>query len=322
MAEAPAFSTQVAPILFNHCVGCHRAGEVASGVPLVAYEAAKFWAASIKNQVLKRTMPPWPADPAHSVKFSNDARLSQQDIDTLVAWADAGAPKGNDSDLPPMPDFTQGWQHPQGRAPDVVVSLPEYSVAASGEIPYIQVRVMVPLARDRWITDLQVRAGNSALVHHRAITEVAMAEALRPEDLATLDRVAEQLGMSSGAFATARPAVIDPENPASFDMLGVYTPGTSFDTYGDGNAKLLKDGKNLYINFNVHYTATDKQEKDRSQLAFWFQPQPPHHQLYRVPAPGKTIIVNGRQLLTDEPGTKAEGTDVAIPPISPYADNY
>lgn len=175
MAEAPAFSKQVAPILFNHCVGCYLAGEVGSAVPLVSYEAAKSWAASIKNQVLKRTMPPRPTDSAHRAKFSNDARLSLQDFDTLVAWVDAGAPEGNDSDLPRMPDFTQEWQHFQGRAPDVVVSLPEYSVAASGEVPYIQVRVRVPLARDRWITALQVRPGNSALVHRMAITEIKMA---------------------------------------------------------------------------------------------------------------------------------------------------
>jgi hypothetical protein len=38
--------------------------------------------------------------------------------------------------------------------------------------------------------------------------------------------------------------------------------------------------------------------------------------------PGRTILVNGRELLTDDPGTKAEGTDVAIPPISPGEQHY
>ena len=46
-------------------------------------------------------MPPWPADPARSLKFRNDARLSERDIATLVAWIDAGTPKGNDTDLRP-----------------------------------------------------------------------------------------------------------------------------------------------------------------------------------------------------------------------------
>src|SRR6202035_1444602 len=49
---------------------------------------------------------------------------------------------------------------------------------------------------------------------------------------------------------------------------------------------------------------------------------PPKHQLFRVPGAGETIIVNGRELLTDAPGAKAEGTHVAIPPIPPFAENY
>jgi hypothetical protein len=57
-------------------------------------------------------------------------------------------------------------------------------------------------------------------------------------------------------------------------------------------------------------------------LAFWFQPEPPKHQLFRVPASGETIIADGRELLTDTPGKKAEGTDVVIPPIPPFAENY
>ena len=92
--------------------------------------------------------------------------------------------------------------------------------------------------------------------------------------------------------------------------------------YGDGSAKLLKGGKNLYLNFNIHYQTTGKPEKDRSMIGFWFQPEPPKHQLFRVPASGETIIADGKELLTDAPGKKAEGTRVAIPPIPPYAENY
>jgi len=57
-------------------------------------------------------------------------------------------------------------------------------------------------------------------------------------------------------------------------------------------------------------------------LPFGFQPEPPKRQLFRVPGSGGTIIADGKQLLTDAPGEKAEGTGVAIPPIPPYAENY
>ena len=67
---------------------------------LMTYDETRPWARSIKQRVVKREMPPWSADPAHGV-FKNDPRLSQKDIDTIAAWVDAGAPKGNDRDLPP-----------------------------------------------------------------------------------------------------------------------------------------------------------------------------------------------------------------------------
>ena len=317
---APTFK-EVAPILFKNCTNCHRPGEIASAESFLSYDTVRPWAESIKQQVLKREMPPWPADPNGSVKFRNDARLSQQEIDTLVAWVNAGAPRGNDSDLPPAPTIVQGWLHPKGLAPDLVITLPEFQVPATGEIPYLRYLVKVPFPEDKWVVGLQVRPGNRAIVHHMAITELALADGVTPADLDTLAMVARQFGFSSRSIAT-QPAVAVPAYPAVYDMLGVYTPGTTFEMYKDGGAKQLKGGANLYLSFNIHYQTTGKPETDRSRLAFWFQPKPPEHQLFRVPAAGETIIADGKQLLTDTPGKKAEGTGVVIPPIPPYAENY
>jgi mono/diheme cytochrome c family protein len=318
---APTFSKEVAPILFKNCANCHRPGDIASAVSLLSYDNARPWAKSIKEKVLQREMPPWPADPNGSVKFRNDPRLTQQDIDTLVAWVNAGAPKGNDADLPPMPSFAQDWLHPKGLAPDLVISLPQFQLPATGEIPYLKYLAKVPLSEDKWVVAIQVRPGNRALVHHMAITELALNDGVTPADLDRLTQVARQLGLP-GSLDLTRSAVTVPANAALSDMLGVYTPGTTFEMYGDGSAKLLKGGKNFYLNFNIHYQTTGKPEKDRTMIAFWFQPGPPEHQLFRVPASGETIIADGKELLTDAPGEKAEGTRVAIPPIPPYAENY
>ena len=326
-ATRPTFTEEVAPILFKNCVKCHRPGEIASTVPLLSYETARPWATAIKQKVEAREMPPWPADPNRSLKFRNDARLSRQDINTLVAWANAGAPKGNDADLPPVPKFAHGWLHPQGVEPDLVISLPgEFQAPAHGEIPYVRFLVKVPFLEDKWIVASQARPGNAALVHHMAITEIELADRVAGMSDAELGVLARLLGfpgdLTRARTMGARNAVTDASNPAVFDMLGMYTPGTTFESYGDDSAKLLKGGKNMYFNFNIHYQTTGKPEKDRSMMAFWFQPKPPKHQLFRVPAAAETIIANGRELLTDAPGTKAEGTQVAIPPIPPYADNY
>jgi mono/diheme cytochrome c family protein len=103
VALAPTFTRDVAPILFKHCVICHRPGEIAAPVSLLTYDAARPWAKSLKEKVLTREMPPWPADPNSGVKFRNEARLSRKEIDTLAAWVDTGAPRGGEADLPPLP---------------------------------------------------------------------------------------------------------------------------------------------------------------------------------------------------------------------------
>ena len=318
-SPAPTFNADVAPILFKHCANCHRAGEIASAMPLVTYDDARAVAESIKETVIHREMPPWPADPNRSVKFRNDARLSQKEIDTLVAWVNAGTPKGNDAGAPPVPAFQQGWLHPGGRAPDLVIPLPTFHVPASGEIPYVRYMAKVPVSGDRWVAAIQVRPSNRTLVHHMAITELALKDGLTPENLEQFTQAAHQLGLP---FRAARPAVVDPTDPAVYDMLGVYTPGTTFERWGEGDAKLLKGGGNMYLNFNIHYQTTGKAETDQPSIAFWFQPEPPRHQLYRVPAAEETIIADGKELLTDAPGQKAEGTNVVIPPIPAYAENY
>jgi mono/diheme cytochrome c family protein len=97
--QAPVtFSKDVAPIFYNHCVECHRPTMFAP-MSLLTYEDARPWARAIKQRVLSREMPPWGADPAIG-HFRNDSRLSQSDIDMIVAWVDGGAQKGNDADLP------------------------------------------------------------------------------------------------------------------------------------------------------------------------------------------------------------------------------
>jgi hypothetical protein len=290
-------------------------------VSLLSYDTAKLWGESIKEQVSQRAMPPWPVDPNGSVKLRNDPRLTQREIDTLVAWVDAGTPKGNDADVPSPPGLAQGWLHPKGLAPDLVITLPQSQLPAELEIPYLRYLVKVPVSEDKWVVAMQVLPGNSAVVHHMAISEIALAEGVTPENIDKLNKVARTLGFPNG-LNTSSFAVTAPGNPAVYDMLGVYTPGTTIEMYEDGSAKLLKSGKNLFLNVNIHYQTTGKPETDQTRVAFWFRPDPPKHQLFRVPAAGDTIIVNGEQLLTDAPGVKAEGTTVAIPPIPPYAENY
>jgi len=90
--EKPTFSNDVAPILFDRCVSCHRPGEAAP-MSFTSYQLVRPWVKAIRDQVVARNMPVWLADP-HSGSFKNDRRLSQVEIDTIVNWVSTGAPEG------------------------------------------------------------------------------------------------------------------------------------------------------------------------------------------------------------------------------------
>ena len=53
-------------------------------------------------------MPSWFADPTVG-DYSNERRLSDSEIQTIVRWVDGGAPGGNPADLPTPRTFVDGW---------------------------------------------------------------------------------------------------------------------------------------------------------------------------------------------------------------------
>jgi mono/diheme cytochrome c family protein len=156
------FNKDIAPIFFNNCVQCHRSGEIAP-MSLVSFKDSRPWARSIKEKVVTGVMPPWHADP-HYGEFSNDRRLSQKDIDTIVAWVDQGANEGNPKDLPPAPQFLEGWNIGK---PDAVFYLPqEYAVPATGVVEYKYFNVPTGFKEDKWIQAAEIRPGVRGVVHH------------------------------------------------------------------------------------------------------------------------------------------------------------
>lgn len=161
-AAEVTYSRDVAPILNDNCVYCHRPGEVAP-FSMMSYQETRPWARAMRQEVLTKRMPPWYADP-HYGSFSNDKTLTEEQIQTIVAWADAGAPEGNPADLPQAPEFADGWQI---GTPDLVVTMTEpYQVPATGEIPYVTLPTDYVFPEDTWVQAIEVRPGNREVVHH------------------------------------------------------------------------------------------------------------------------------------------------------------
>src|SRR5205085_12452735 len=100
------FNKDVAPIFFKNCAECHKPNDIAP-MSLLTYKEARPWARSIKEKVASREMPPWSPDP-HYGQFTNEKRLTDKEVETIVAWVDNGGKEGNPKDLPPTPEFAKG----------------------------------------------------------------------------------------------------------------------------------------------------------------------------------------------------------------------
>ncbi len=125
-AADPTYVHDVAPILNQHCVVCHRANDIGP-MALGTYRETRPWAAAIREAVATHKMPPWHGDPG-SHAFSNDSRLADSDIATLVSWASTGAKEGDVPSSMASVSFPSGW-HIQ---PDVIFSLPREQLVAAG----------------------------------------------------------------------------------------------------------------------------------------------------------------------------------------------
>jgi hypothetical protein len=162
---APANATytkDVAPILNARCVMCHRPGEVAP-MSLMTYAEVRPWMKSIEQRVIQeKSMPPWFADPAHGT-FRNDARLTEDELATLQAWIRAGVPMGNPADLPPAPQFPDGWVLGE---PDYVVELPAVDVPTEGPDQFPNLSARLSLPEDKWIRAIEVMPSQKRAVHH------------------------------------------------------------------------------------------------------------------------------------------------------------
>src|SRR5262245_31279474 len=164
-AGAVTFSRDVAPILQERCQACHRPGQIGP-MPLRSYAEARPWAKAIAKQVASREMPPWFAHP-DSRPMKGDQNLRQEEIDTIVAWAESGAAQGDPADLPPPREFAKfkgGWAH---REPDLELEPMAASfVGKEVDDEYRCYSVKLGLERDVWVKGVEFQPGNPAVVHH------------------------------------------------------------------------------------------------------------------------------------------------------------
>ena len=254
-AAAVTFTKDIAPIFLRSCVGCHRPGQMAP-MSLLTWEDARPWARSIGNRVGRREMPPWHLDKTVGItEYANDISLSDEDVAKVVAWVEAGAPRGDPALMPPLPKFEPSEYAWRLGEPDLVLTTTEeYVVKAKGPDTFIYFdAVPTGLTEDRYIKAIDMRGSlvGGKTVHH--------GNAVAVQDDAP--------GYNGRVDANMRPGAARWEGT----YLMNFNPGMSPNQFPPDTGQLLKAGS--LVAMDAHYHPYGEQVADRLSVGIYFYPK-------------------------------------------------
>ncbi|GMV99517.1 MAG: hypothetical protein AMXMBFR84_06560 [Candidatus Hydrogenedentota bacterium] len=248
LPQEVSYVNDIVPIIENKCVSCHSPGNIGP-FSFSSHRRVQTWGPMIEEVLMTQRMPPWHADEEVGA-FSNARDLSAKETRTVLAWLDAGAPKDGDVDpLEAVEDMEMpAWSLGE---PDLLVELPEDQVIpASGVFDYRYFGVPSGLTEDKWVRAVEVRTNNRQVTHH---VLVFLSEPNRRENEDD-DEDDDNDGGLEGFFAG-------------------YVPGFHPQVYPKDSGKFLPAGSRFV--FQNHYTATGKEEHERTQMALYFHDTPP-----------------------------------------------
>lgn len=266
---AVTFSKDVAPIVFENCASCHRPGE-AGPFSLTNYAEVRKRARQIVEVTEDRFMPPWHAESAQ-VKFVGERRLSAREIEILREWEEAGAPEGDPEEVPPLPDFPEGW--PLGE-PDLIVEMAEvFEIPESGPDIYRNFMLPLNLTENKWVKAIEFRPGTPEVVHHSLFYFDTGGEARR------LDAADRKPGFARmGRF----------ERDGS---LGGWAVGGRAVPLPEDLAYALPAGSDLIL--STHFHPTGKPESERSKVGLYFAEEPPKRGFAGIQLPPHFGAISG-----------------------------
>jgi peroxiredoxin len=244
-ASNVTFCDQVIRVLSEHCVDCHREGEIGP-FALDDYDEVVGWADMCLEVIQQGRMPPWHANPVHGT-FANARHMPDSDKQLLQDWVVAGTPYGDVNDLPPPKARVEGWQLPQSPHAVFQMSDQPFRVPAEGTVEYQYFVVDPGFEEDKWIRAVQVIPGNPAVVHH--------------------------------CIAFTRPP--DGADFRDIGLLSAYVPGQRTAIRPDGYAQHVPAKSKIV--FQMHYTPTGKPESDMTRIGLVFaEPEQVTHEVYAL----------------------------------------
>jgi mono/diheme cytochrome c family protein len=290
-AGSVTFHRDVFPILQQHCQTCHRPGEVGP-FSLMTYRQAVNWAQDIKAFTQSRKMPPW--KPVAGPAFHGERKLTDREVATLAAWVDGDTPEGDPKDAPPPRRFPEGWQ--LGK-PDFVLTVSDSFQVGGGGADLFRCFVLpTNLPADQYVTAVEVRPGNSRVVHHALLFLDTTGQGRRLERKEQ-GRAETEEGTDHGPGYTTKMGI----GFVPSGGFGGWAPGQMPRVLPPGTGYPLPKGADVIL--QLHYHRTGRPEADRTTVGLYLAKQPIQKRfqslvvrgpfLFRIPAGEERYRVEG-----------------------------
>jgi hypothetical protein len=256
VSKPVTFAKDIAPIFQAKCEECHRPN---TGAPmsLRTYAESRPWAKDIKQRVITHNMPPWHLDKTVGIQhFSNDRSLTDDQVNLIVRWVDAGAPAGDAKDMPaPLQwnDDNHWTLAKQFGEPELVIKSDDYTMPAHGQDVWFKPLTEVQLNEPRWVRAVEMRPGT---VKGRKIMHHVLARLMQDET----------------AYKASNPGAGDGGGGSGgAGLLMEWAVGKNFDIYRPGSGKLLLPGSKIWWELHIH--AVGEEIRDHAELAVYFYPK-------------------------------------------------
>lgn len=243
----PTYYGEVGAILNQNCVSCHTAGGI-GGFSLETYADAQPLSPLIKTYTAARIMPPFNADNSGECNTFKEARwLSDEQIATLGAWSDAGAPAG-DSAIP----VPTGTPAPTIVSPDAVVEMKADYLPVSGPNDDYRCFVVDPVSDvDVFVTAFEFVPGDSRVVHHAILYTMDSAG-----EASAVAQEGEDLEPGYDCFGGTK--------IASANWASAWVPGAGASILPSGTGVRLLGGRKMVM--QIHYNTQQGSFPDRTSV--------------------------------------------------------
>ncbi|MCB0987258.1 MAG: YceI family protein [Microthrixaceae bacterium] len=283
----PSYVGDIEPILERNCVSCHQSGQFgAHTLTLDDAGDAKAVSDGIKTVTQVGYMPPWFASDK-GVDLAHKPDISDEEIASLAAWAEAGAPLDVPATTKLEPTREAAELLPRQ---DQKMFIPSYTGSADVSNDYRCFVLEPEIAESMFMTGYTFLGDQVAQLHHAQVFHISGEQR---ENVRSKEGADGSPGWScySSPSLPGRPPDRDPGEPRHRDvgfagqanLVAGWVPGQSPVIFPENAGFLMDPGDALVLQIHYHYG--DEPVADRSGLAIQLTPDTPDIREMRVVNP-------------------------------------